>query len=516
MEKTLRVAAYPRVSSTRQADAGSIQNQNYELPQAIARHKNWQLVRPIDYYADDGKSASSGKLIQRVGFSKLLRDVRNGELDLVVVADFDRITRAEDLEERGFILGTFQKGPCLLADTGGQVLDLNSMEGDLIAGMRTSQSADYVRKLRKRVREGHDRAIRDGRKPRGPTPFGLVFKRDAKLGEQWSTEPVGAAVLVEIFERICKRESYIDIARDFRARDVPTSISRRDGVKGVWSREKVHKMVDKTYLRGEWVVRSHPRTVIAVPAIISEALWKAAHAVLATYGRRGLVKRSHEYVSAGLLYCSLCGSRFGISRGFVDRTTSYICMLRRKPNEKVTPHVRCTMRRIPQKYFDDQLWEFLRAKIRPPGELEAEIVKQRQASGVRDWTGELRERERELGKLEENEVVLMERLNRGLISQGAMDKMLAKMAVTREELTSQIKMARAEAASTPGRSTEVANAVIAKVRMALSLPTELSTKMKEAFVKAIVEKIVVKEDGRADVYYNTRFSEASLSEIGAT
>jgi DNA invertase Pin-like site-specific DNA recombinase len=511
MEKILRVAAYPRVSSSGQRDAGSIRNQEHALPQVIASHSNWRLVRPIEHYADDGKSASSGKLSKRKGFAKLLRDVENGELDLVVVADFDRITRAEDLKERGFILGTFQQGQCLLADTTNQVIDLNSMEGDLIAGMRTSQSADYIRKLRKRVREGHDRAIRDGRKPSGPTPFGLVFKN-----KEWSIDPVAAAILTEIFERVCRRESYIDIARDFQARGVPTSTSRQGDFKGFWSREKVHKMVNKTYLRGEWLVRSRPRTIMKVPVIISDELWDEAHSTLASYGKRGLVKTKHTYLADSLIICGLCGSRLGISRGFVTRTTSYICNLRRRPNERVVPHVRCNLRRIPQKQFDDKIWELLRSIFKEPGEFEEELLRLQQQDGVRDWAGELRGHERELAKMEEDEVVLMDSFSRGKISQGAMDKMLDKMTARREALGEHIRMARSEAAKDPGRNADAAKAAIANIRTLLSLPSELPAKTKRALVRTVVEKIVVREADVA-VYYNTALDVRGLdNEAKAT
>jgi hypothetical protein len=106
---TMRAVIYPRVSSLIQKDRHTIASQLHELPLYVER-RGWELVRPADYYIDDGRSAKTGKLAQRVNFLRLLDDARSvpRPFDVVVVIDAKRITRRESWRERGMILGTLQ------------------------------------------------------------------------------------------------------------------------------------------------------------------------------------------------------------------------------------------------------------------------------------------------------------------------------------------------------------------------------------------------------------------------
>lgn len=81
----VRAVLYPRVSSLIQKDRHSIASQLHELPLYVER-KGWVLVRPPDYYIDDGRSAKTGKLAQRTSFLKLLDDAacKPRQFDVVV------------------------------------------------------------------------------------------------------------------------------------------------------------------------------------------------------------------------------------------------------------------------------------------------------------------------------------------------------------------------------------------------------------------------------------------------
>ena len=50
-----------------------------------------------------------GFLSKRTSFTRLIQDAALGLFDVVVIVDMDRLTRSEDLQERGEVLGAFQR-----------------------------------------------------------------------------------------------------------------------------------------------------------------------------------------------------------------------------------------------------------------------------------------------------------------------------------------------------------------------------------------------------------------------
>ena len=197
----VRAVIYARVSSLAQRDQQTIASQLETLPRFVS-FRGWNLVRPPESHVDDGRTAKAGFLMERLGLSRLLHDAELGLFDVVVVVDLDRLTRSEDLRERGEVLGAFQKaGVQIAVSSSGQVLDLRSSMGDLMSSLGAFFAAEENRKRRDRICRGKAEAIRKGRKPAGPMPFGYAY--DRKSGE-WSVDPELGPIVVEIFTRVAK------------------------------------------------------------------------------------------------------------------------------------------------------------------------------------------------------------------------------------------------------------------------------------------------------------------------
>ena len=86
-EKIIRVAAYARVSSDKDAAFHSLEAQKAYYEEYIKKHPNWKLV---DIYSDNG---ISGTIINRPEFQRMLEDCRNGKIDLVVTKSITRFAR---------------------------------------------------------------------------------------------------------------------------------------------------------------------------------------------------------------------------------------------------------------------------------------------------------------------------------------------------------------------------------------------------------------------------------------
>lgn len=106
MNKKLRAALYPRVSHHDQAEFGfSLEAQRKHLIQ-LCELKGYEIV---DIYEDAGISA---KNTNRPEFQRMMNDVKDGKIDVVVCYKLDRLTRSlSDLE---WVLKELEKYNCNL------------------------------------------------------------------------------------------------------------------------------------------------------------------------------------------------------------------------------------------------------------------------------------------------------------------------------------------------------------------------------------------------------------------
>ena len=87
-KKTLRVAAYCRVSTDEEAQESSFEVQQSFFHRLIEENPDWTLVK---IYADQGISGTS--LRKRVEFNQMLQDCRDGKIDLILAKSISRFAR---------------------------------------------------------------------------------------------------------------------------------------------------------------------------------------------------------------------------------------------------------------------------------------------------------------------------------------------------------------------------------------------------------------------------------------
>lgn len=479
----MRAAAYARVSSQAQRERHTIENQLRALPAFIAA-QGWTLV---DTYVDDGRSAKAGKLEAREGFARLVRDADAKRFDVVVVVDIDRLTRTDDLEERARILGPFQRNNIQIVTPSGGALDLRTMLGELYVTMQALVAAEENRKRAERIKSGKARAIAEGRKPAGPTPYGLRYSRATG---QWSIDPERAAVVAEIFERVIAGESCVTIAMALDARGAPVMRSRP------WSREPVYRIVRSGYAKGEWLSDKRRHLTVKVPAIVSPASWQAAQDKLIECGRRGLRRTKHVYLLEGLGRCGRCGSAMLISsatpaRGGRIDPSKYICRSR-KFDGKGTPS-RCTADLVKTAEADARVWTAVSAELDDPA-LASELQRRAEAQSAnrRDWAADADGYRKHLDRLDRVEATVLERFRRGAVSDRALDVELAALGRERAAVQAQLDVAKRALAA---RDEDIGDpsAWLASMR---ELAATATPEERRRIVQAIVEPRSVVFDGQ--------------------
>ena len=86
-KRTIRVAAYARVSSDKDAAFHSLEAQTAYYEEYVFARSDWELV---GIYSDNG---ISGTIINRPEFQRLIEDCRAGKIDLVVTKSITRFAR---------------------------------------------------------------------------------------------------------------------------------------------------------------------------------------------------------------------------------------------------------------------------------------------------------------------------------------------------------------------------------------------------------------------------------------
>lgn len=437
----MRAVCYPRVSSAAQRERDTIASQLRVLPAFVAA-QGWELVRPVETYVDDGRTAKAGHLDARTGFAALIRDAALGLFDVVVVVDVDRLTRSEDLAERGAILGAFQRAGVKLASaTSGQVLDLSTSTGDLFTTLHAFFAAEWSRKHRERVTQGKITAIQRGRKPAGPGPWWL---RCDKATGAWSIDPVRGPIVREMFERVAAGESCRTIADDLHQRGVHRPRSE-------WCRSRVAKIIRQRTAVGQWLVDRGRGLTIDVPPVIDEDLWQRAQDAIAVSGKRGLRKTRHDYLLEGLAVCGACGAPINIRSAVWDprrngrlEAAAYICRGRRF-HRRGGP--KCETPILGVADVDQRTWDAIRRELEDPG-LAEEIVRGIAGHGdeLERWRADAVGYRAHLERLDRVESGLLERYQRGDLTDGPFDAGLAKLRRERDVVRAQL--ATAESAQT--------------------------------------------------------------------
>lgn len=459
----MRAVCYPRVSSSAQRERNTVASQLRELPAFIAT-RGWELVRPVETYLDDGRTARAGKLAQRTGLARLLRDAAAKLFDVVVVVAIDRLTRAEDLAERGWILGALQHAGVRVADMSGEVMDLSTDHGDLVVSLKAYLAAAENRRRSQAVAAGKLTAAQRGRKV-GTGPYGLAYDRATGA---WAIDPVRGPIVREVFERVAGGESCRLIALELEARRVPAPGTRP------WVKGRVRDLVRSRHPVGEWIAHHRTRTAVTVPPIVTEELWERAQAGLDHLRTAGLRRTRHVYLLEGLAVCGACGRPIRIRSANTNRrrwrrVAGYRCAGRSGGL--------CSLPEMPTAVADERAWAAI-CSIADDPDLPAEIAALRRdrAADTRDWEHDAAGYRAHLARLDQVAAAVLVRFRRGTIAEAELDQELAGLNRERAAVRRQLvaaERARGAVAGDQERLTGATTIVAAlRARMAAATPEE--------------------------------------------
>lgn len=312
----LRVTFYARVSTDKDEQLNSLENQVQYYTELIKSKPNWTYV---EGYVDEGISGTTTK--KRDSFNRMIADAKAGRFDFIITKEISRFSRST--------LDSIQYTQELLEHDVGVLFqndNINTLDSDsefrlvVMAGV----AQDEVRKLSERLKFGFRQAIKNGHVLGNDKLWGYD-KKDCVL----TVNEEEAQIVRRIFDLYAnqqigiRRISQILYDEGFTSRkgnafNVQTirHILCNPKYKGWYCANKSHtvdyRSKRKVFLdESEWVI--YPDS--SIPAIVSEELWNRANAL---YKRRSRQIMSHQstagfhnrYPYSGKIICGEHGTAF--------------------------------------------------------------------------------------------------------------------------------------------------------------------------------------------------------------
>ena len=488
----LRVTFYARVSTDKDEQINSLENQVQYYTELIQSKPSWAFVPG---YVDEGISGTSTK--KRDSFLRMIADAKAGRFDFIITKEISRFSRST-LDSIRYTQELLEHGVGVLFQND----NINTLDSDsefrlvVMAGV----AQDEVRKLSERLKFGFRQAIKNGHVLGNDKLWGYD-KKDCVL--TINTEE--AQVVRRIFDLYANRQMGIRrisqtlldegfTSRKGNAFNVLTirHILCNPKYKG-WYCANKSQTVDyrskrKVFLdESEWVMYPDP----SIPAIVPEELWDRANAL---YKRRSKQMMAHQsgaefhnrYPYSGKIICEEHGTSFHrqVLKSRAGEKEVWQCRVYRNRGRAAcsAPQLYTTELDQMMAGIFDQLAQDRQAIV------EAVVTVLQSVPDEHDYTQEIRHIEEELSAIQAKKDRLLEMSIEGVIS---MAEFKQRNDGFNEQMT--ILEGRRAALRAEAEKDRWTPAQLEEIRTALEQELSFSNSINSALVTTILDKVVVKK-----------------------
>ena len=488
----LRVTFYARVSTDKDEQINSLENQIQYYTELIQSKPNWTY---IEGYIDEGISGTSTK--KRDSFNRMIRDAKAGRFDFIITKEISRFSRST--------LDSIKYTQELLEHDVGVLFqndNINTLDSDsefrlvVMAGV----AQDEVRKLSERLKFGFRQAIKNGHVLGNDKLWGYD-KKDCVL----TINEAEAQVVRRIFDLYANQQMGI---RRISQKLLDEGFTSRKGnafnvltirhilcnpkYKG-WYCANKSQTVDyrskrKVFLdESEWVMYPDP----SIPAIVPEELWDRANAL---YKRRSKQMMAHQsgaefhnrYPYSGKIICEEHGTSFHrqVLKSRAGEKEVWQCRVYRNRGRAAcsAPQLYTTELDQMMAGIFDQLAQDRQAIV------EAVVTVLQSVPDEHDYTQEIRHIEEELSAIQAKKDRLLEMSIEGVISTAEFKQRNDGFNEQAKVLEERLAVLQPEAEK--GQHT---TAQLQEIRSALEQELSFKNGINSALVTTILGKIVVKK-----------------------
>lgn len=313
----LRVTFYARVSSEKDEQLNSLDNQISYYRNFIKKNANWEFV---DGYIDEGLSGMSTK--KRENFHNMIGDAKAGLFDLVITKEITRFAR-NTLDSIQYTRELLNCGVGVFFQND----NINTLDEDseLRLTIMSGIAQDELRKLSSRIKFGHQEAIKKNVVLGNSRIFGyrkdskrlVIDEKEAEMVRELFTLYATDKYSMKQIEDIFWSKGYRNNNGKKICHSTMSNTISNPKYKGYYVGNKV-KIIDmftkkQKFLPPEEWVMFKDETGEIVPAIVSEELWEQANAVLKRRSRDVKNRQNqcnHPNLLTGKMYCTHCGKLY--------------------------------------------------------------------------------------------------------------------------------------------------------------------------------------------------------------
>ena len=311
----LRVTYYARVSTDKDAQINSLDNQIFYYNNKIKNQLNWDYV---EGYVDEGISGKSVK--NRTSFLTMINDAKADKFDLILTKEISRFSR-NTLDSIMYTQQLLSYGVGVLFESD----NINTLDADseLRLTIMASIAQEEVRKLSERLRFGYKRSIEKGRILGQNNMLGYD-KKDGKL----TIIEEEAAIVERIFN--IYNEGKLGVRSIARQLEKEGTVSPNSGkmytygsiiniltnpkYKGYYCARKTVSVDFKNSKnirmpKDEWIIYKDEN----IPAIVSEEVWDKANRLYEERSEKVKNKSQctqNRYTFSGKIICAEHGTSF--------------------------------------------------------------------------------------------------------------------------------------------------------------------------------------------------------------
>lgn len=348
-----KVAAYLRLSKeefSNEKESNSITNQKIIINNYLKEHNEYKLV---DYYIDDGYSGTN---FDRPEFQRMLEDIKNKKIDVIIIKDLSRLGR-NYIETGNFIEVIFPAmGVSVMSVDENCEINSSDYYGDDYLPLKNLFNDMYAKDISKKVRSSLIVKKYNGEFTGKLAPYGYI--KDPKDKHKFLIDKNVSHIIKKIFDMILDGKSRRQVADFLNDNDILTpseylNINTNEGISMVkkWNPEMVNTILKnenytgtlfqgkrrKLNYRVNKQIRLDKENWIITPnhheAIISKEKFDKVQDILNNYVTRTNRKGNLDTLS-GFLKCGDCKGQMHLKKG--KNKSYYYCT--NYFNKKCTNH----------------------------------------------------------------------------------------------------------------------------------------------------------------------------------
>ena len=290
-KKNVIAGLYPRVSTDDQVREGfSLDEQEKEMKK-LCMYKNYQIYK---VYREEGVSA---KNMNRPKFQEMMRDLKDGKINRIIVYKLDRLTRSiQDLE---VICKLIEKYHCSL-DSVSEEINTDTAMGVFFIRMTTILAQLEIERTSERTKFGLKGAAKNGHFC-GKAPIGY-----RKINKELVIDDLESEVVKEIFD---------DYVNGLSVCTITKKLNNKNALNRNWRTTTIDRMLSNYIYCGDYLYGKRAKNMKPIhlenicPAIIDKETFK----MVQTQKERNLKNytRKHTYVYMQKIVCSKCNKIMG-------------------------------------------------------------------------------------------------------------------------------------------------------------------------------------------------------------